>query len=367
MHCERLPVEVYALSVLGQLEEPELAELRAHIEQGCETCAEALARSREMWFLYGAAAAPRADPGRSVRRRVVESVKPAGTPAFFGWAWQGALAAAVVLSAALGWVGRERYGAPQVAAPANPPVTARARPVAEPPALVEAPPVLILRPSPASLPPAPPDRAPELEMALVRARAETDAASRALTLERARASQMEAELAQVRTERTAGDRSRQDLASGAQRELAAAAARVRDLEREVAQYKAVAEEQKLRLDRSVQLANFLVSPSVRILKVRAAGKGEAAVGHAFTDGRRVVFVASQLGAPPPGKTYQLWLIRSRSPAIVSGGTFTTDAQNRALVQFENAALASDITAVAVTDEPLGGSARPTGRKVLIGS
>ena len=53
-------------------------------------------------------------------------------------------------------------------------------------------------------------------------------------------------------------------------------------------------------------------------------------------------------------------------AWLSGGLFPGGGQQR-IVEFRDAQLAADITALAVTDEPAGGSTLPTGHKFLIGS
>jgi hypothetical protein len=47
--------------------------------------------------------------------------------------------------------------------------------------------------------------------------------------------------------------------------------------------------------------------------------------------------------------------------------FSPDASGRGTVQFEDPSLLRDIRALAVTEEPKSGSAKPTGHKMLIGS
>lgn len=72
-------------------------------------------------------------------------------------------------------------------------------------------------------------------------------------------------------------------------------------------------------------------------------------------------LARNMPALKPGRTYQLWLVTSK--ATVSAGTFTTvdgDAEVRATygVAPEN------LRAVAITEEPAGGVAQPTGNTIL---
>ena len=80
----------------------------------------------------------------------------------------------------------------------------------------------------------------------------------------------------------------------------------------------------------------------------------------------MLFFANDLPALPGGRVYQLWLIRDKSPAIVSAGVFEAEATMSAQVEFAQGDLVQGITAIAVTDEPVGGSASPTGHKLLAG-
>ena len=70
--------------------------------------------------------------------------------------------------------------------------------------------------------------------------------------------------------------------------------------------------------------------------------------------------AANLPAPPAGKTYQLWLITPT--AKISAGTFTNEGTGQVVVPAD----AGAVVAVAVTDEPEGGSPQPTGSILLLG-
>ena len=378
MRCDRLPTEIYGLSALGILDGAEREELRTHLDRGCETCREELNRSLQLWHSLGAAV-PLVEPPAALRTRILQSIRPSNVVMFpkrVQWAAAIGVAAGLLLAAALGWIGGQRSMVSDKPLPVD-----QARVVAPVVQPQQAPaPVLPSAPAPSAAAPASGVRTviqlvrdPELEQALAHANGEALAAANALAGEREVVARLEAELSQQRTRLAAADRARQEAetriepAASVRQQLAAERSRVRDLDLEVAKLKAALSVQQRKLEQNIQLANMMVSPGVRFLKVRATRKGDSA-GHAFiADGRKVVFFASQLPAPRPGKTYQLWLIRSRAPAIVSGGTFAPDAGQSAVVQFDDPALASDITAVAVTDEPMGGSAKPTGQKVLIGS
>ncbi|MBX6341314.1 MAG: anti-sigma factor, partial [Thermomicrobiaceae bacterium] len=82
------------------------------------------------------------------------------------------------------------------------------------------------------------------------------------------------------------------------------------------------------------------------------------------DGDLAWLIVEGLPAPPPGRVYQLWLIRQ--DGRLSGGTFTVDARGRAFMTIWLPAGTSPFQALGVTDEPPGGSPQPTGRRYLAG-
>jgi hypothetical protein len=72
------------------------------------------------------------------------------------------------------------------------------------------------------------------------------------------------------------------------------------------------------------------------------------------------FIAHNMPALKPGRTYQLWLVTTKSK--ISAGTFAT--RNGEGVLIARAVLADPLAGVAVTDEPEGGVAQPTGSIVV---
>jgi hypothetical protein len=263
-------------------------------------------------------------------------------------------------------------------------------------------------PSPGAIPPPAQPAAPQpaataataaLERELGRANADAAAASQALTDERARVGDLQRDLAAsaaqlaaaqaslltAQTNLAAAQASRdeagrnyqqavqaaaQDRRSSEQREteLAGFRNRVRDLEAQITQYRQTIDSQQRQLQQHFQMTAMLESPSVFMIRLRATEAGASASGVALlADGSRLVFYASNLPALPAGRVYQLWMLRGRSPAIASAGTFARAIQDAPTIQFANAQLIPGVTALAVTDEPAGGSPLPTGHKVLIGT
>ena len=72
------------------------------------------------------------------------------------------------------------------------------------------------------------------------------------------------------------------------------------------------------------------------------------------------FIAHNMPALKPGRTYQLWLVTSKSK--ISAGTFTP--RNGEAIVFAQAAPPDPLSAIAVTEEPDGGVAQPTGPLVI---
>ena len=81
--------------------------------------------------------------------------------------------------------------------------------------------------------------------------------------------------------------------------------------------------------------------------------------------RGLVFTASNLPAPPPGRAYQLWVLTAQ-PAPISAGMLTLDARGRVSAMIDTPADLPSPTAMAVTLEPVAGVPLPTGDKYLVG-
>lgn len=78
------------------------------------------------------------------------------------------------------------------------------------------------------------------------------------------------------------------------------------------------------------------------------------------------FVAHNLPHEAPNRTYQLWLI-TRAQRKISAGVFATSASGDALVIAHYSLPKDSLAAIAVTDEPSGGSPQPTTTPVLVGA
>lgn len=154
---------------------------------------------------------------------------------------------------------------------------------------------------------------------------------------------------------------------------------------------AVAQQRAARLDEALRAAENDVA---RLTGEAAAVAGQADLAVAIltaTDMRRIdlqgfevsrdataraywsatkglLIVADRLPSPPPGRTYQVWLIGGGGTGPVSAGLIDThDGGRGMLIVPPPAGSSGGSVTVAVTDEPRGGVAAPTGSKHLAGS
>src|ERR1017187_1326115 len=98
MNCDELR-DYYELYTLGIAEDPELSEIRAHLERDCPTCVPGVRGARELTTLIGATA-PGVDARAGLQRGVLATA--GGGPAS-RWTWSrgGAAVAAGALIAAI--------------------------------------------------------------------------------------------------------------------------------------------------------------------------------------------------------------------------------------------------------------------------
>lgn len=111
----------------------------------------------------------------------------------------------------------------------------------------------------------------------------------------------------------------------------------------------------------------LTGPGVKVINAAAAGVRKP-FARMFWDqpANKWTFVAYDLPANAPGRTYQLWLI-TKDQQKVSAGTFAAAPDGRAFVRATYALPSDSLVAIAVTDEPAGGSKQPSTTPFLVGA
>lgn len=122
-----------------------------------------------------------------------------------------------------------------------------------------------------------------------------------------------------------------------------------------------------RLADQQSVLDALTGPGVRVIDASAASARQP-YARMFWDQptNRWTFVAYNLPAAAPGHTYQLWLV-TRDQKKVSAGTFAPEPNGSAIVRATYALAADSLAAIAVTNEPAGGSPQPTTTPFLVGS
>jgi anti-sigma-K factor RskA len=98
--------------------------------------------------------------------------------------------------------------------------------------------------------------------------------------------------------------------------------------------------------------NAVAQPQGKAIYVRSSGT--------------LVFLASNLEAIPPEKTYELWLIPT-SGAPIPAGLFKPNAHGAAAVLRPPLPTGVEAKAFAITIEPEAGSSAPTSQPVMVGS
>jgi anti-sigma-K factor RskA len=122
-----------------------------------------------------------------------------------------------------------------------------------------------------------------------------------------------------------------------------------------------------RLAEQQSVLDALTGPGVRVIDASAASARQP-YARMFWDQptNRWTFVAYNLPATTPGHTYQLWLV-TRDQKKVSAGTFEPQPNGSAIVRATYALAPDSLAAIAVTNEPAGGSAQPTSTPFLVGA
>jgi hypothetical protein len=116
-------------------------------------------------------------------------------------------------------------------------------------------------------------------------------------------------------------------------------------------------------DKDRMIAN-LTGPQVKVMTLASASP-TSPHGQMFWDQTHDAwtFVAHRVPMPNAGRTYQLWLVTPT--AKISAGTFLPSPNGEVMMRATYALAKDSLAAVAVTDEPGGGSPQPTTAPMMI--
>lgn len=142
---------------------------------------------------------------------------------------------------------------------------------------------------------------------------------------------------------------------------------IAELRNEILRQESRVDQLQASLDREGNTIRLFSSPAVQLVLLQGSGDQPAAKGRAFWDRDRDAFhfFASGLKPLPAGKAYELWFINADQKKIPAG-TFTVSPRGEASLVATPPAGTGRIAALAVTDEPAGGSSQPTGHIQLSG-
>jgi anti-sigma-K factor RskA len=120
------------------------------------------------------------------------------------------------------------------------------------------------------------------------------------------------------------------------------------------------------LEKEEVVTAFLMSPEVRVAMLAGTPKSPRSAGKILWNPgeKKALFYASNLPAPPSGKTYQLWVIAQNK--LFDAGTFAVDSSGNGFLKIDSLSEADKAQKFAVTLEPAGGVPQPTGAMHLLG-
>ena len=113
-----------------------------------------------------------------------------------------------------------------------------------------------------------------------------------------------------------------------------------------------------------RMISSLIGPQVAVMTL-ASTNPASPTGRMFWDQQRDAwtFVAHHIPMPKAGRTYQMWLVTPT--AKISAGTFMPSPDGEVMMQATYALPKDSLAAVAVTDEPMGGSPQPTTAPMMV--
>jgi len=110
----------------------------------------------------------------------------------------------------------------------------------------------------------------------------------------------------------------------------------------------------------------LTAPDVRLIAMAGKQAAPSASGRAYwSRSRGLVMTCANMPPLPPGRIYQLWFVKGKTP--VSAGLLAPDANGQLRAVLNTPADITDPDVLAITQEPAGGLPAPSGQMYLVGA
>ncbi len=112
---------------------------------------------------------------------------------------------------------------------------------------------------------------------------------------------------------------------------------------------------------------IMAAPGTRRVEMKASASNMPALSAYVHTQMGVVIDARNIPMPAAGRTFQLWMVpKAGKGAPISMGLYMPDANGNVLTVAAPPQNVGDMAALAVTDEPNGGSPQPTSKPMWVG-
>jgi anti-sigma-K factor RskA len=140
---------------------------------------------------------------------------------------------------------------------------------------------------------------------------------------------------------------------------------VRALQSQLAQLEIQYQELSRETDLYRRALAIAASPDSRAISLTSAQPATPQIRAYWNEALGLVLSAQQMPAPEPDRTFQLWVVpRQGNP--INAGIFRPDPTGRVLIVSTPTARILDAAALAISDEPSGGSPQPTTTPIWVG-
>jgi hypothetical protein len=375
--------ELYAL---GGLPEDTQQAMAAHLESGCGNCRQRYFEAQTALTAMSTLA-PTLRPSAAVERKLMQAIKGEKSPALPGWTlwksvpWAAAFACLLLLL----WLAQDRARLQSELAASRSTAQQAQRDETALEERLEAVRTAAQNPAPqqnahvANAPASAPGDSIKVQSQLAEAlrQAQISAAEKSalqqqiaklqsdIAIAGARATALENELSFAQLQARQAQQGLQEKDRAAR----AASDETAQLAEQLAQSRAEVRRLASAAGENGKIERLLQSAALQEVSLRGVipQAGHATARALYSPQGGLLLLADSLPPLPDHKCYQLWLIRRASPAIVSGGLVTLQSDGKGILFAPPSADLAEVSGLAITDEPAGGSPSSRGKKLLFGS